>query len=259
MDIPDDWPAMKKWSFDYFKEEYGKCMFMISQDIYLKYDYYYHYIKHKNHRKDDIPLYLFDHSFAENNKKTGELLNDYKVPEWFNDDWLSVLGDDARPPFRWIIAGPPRSGSSLHVDPLATGAWNTLIVGRKRWILFPPDTFNEKTEILSSDPGGEWFIRQFPKYKNRKHYDVIQEAGETLFVPPKWWHVTVNIEDSIAITQNYVCESNVEMCKEIFPLKRRKTYFKWLKMMDGKVIDDRNADEIPYDSDLYNSSDSEDE
>lgn len=259
-DIPTNWPAMKKWSFDYFKERYGKCKFMVSADErYLKYDYFHHYINHKGHRKDDNPLNIFDFTFAEQGKKSRELLDDYEIPEWFSEDWLSCLGEDQRPPFRWLIAGPRRSGSSLHVDPVATGAWNTLIKGKKRWILFPPDTFDILKNSITPESGSEWFIKQYELHKDKKHYDVVQERGETIFVPPNWWHVTMNIEDSIAITQNYICDSNVELCKELFPRKRRKTYLKWLKMMDGKVTDDRNMDDIPYDSDLYNSTDSEDE
>lgn len=60
------------------------------------------------------------------------LLKDYSVPPLFQEDWFDVLERDKRPPFRWLIIGPERSGASWHVDPALTSAWNTLLCGRKR-------------------------------------------------------------------------------------------------------------------------------
>jgi hypothetical protein len=47
-------------------------------------------------------------------------------------DLFSLLGD-ARPNFRWLIIGGKRSGSTFHVDPNGTSAWNACIRGRKLW------------------------------------------------------------------------------------------------------------------------------
>lgn len=60
------------------------------------------------------------------------LLKDYRAPHLFQEDFFDVLGKDQRPPFRWLIIGPERSGASWHVDPALTSAWNTLLCGRKR-------------------------------------------------------------------------------------------------------------------------------
>jgi hypothetical protein len=86
--------------------------------------------------QEQQPIYLFDNDFAE---KVPQFLKEYEVPMYFREDFFSLLGPKDRPSFRWILVGPPKSGSSFHKDPNATSAWNGLLSGRKKWILFPPD------------------------------------------------------------------------------------------------------------------------
>lgn len=42
------------------------------------------------------------------------------------------------PQFRYVVIGGARTGSNFHVDPMYTSAWNTLLCGRKKWLLVPP-------------------------------------------------------------------------------------------------------------------------
>ena len=94
---------------------------------------------------DDAPLYLFDKNFVANAPEAFRARREgspsgYEPPRFIcseSDDLFSLLPN--RPDYRWFIHGPARSGSSFHVDPNGTSAWNAVARGAKRWILFNPN------------------------------------------------------------------------------------------------------------------------
>ena len=100
----------------------------------IEFKYFLEYLVYS---QDDSPLYLFEGALERHGTS---LLKDFKVPKYFKEDLFSLVGEKARPPYRWFLVGPRRSGSSLHKDPLGTSAWNTSLKGHKLWFFIEPHT-----------------------------------------------------------------------------------------------------------------------
>jgi hypothetical protein len=55
--------------------------------------------RYMKHQLDDSPLYIFDSTF-DDDKNACVLLDDYRVPSYFPDDFFSLVGERRRPPYR---------------------------------------------------------------------------------------------------------------------------------------------------------------
>ena len=81
----------------------------------------------------------------------------------------------APPPPRWLILGPARSGSSFHVDPNNTSAWNAVVTGAKKWILYPPTCIPpgvhpsaDGADVATPVSLTEWFLNFYQETKEGK-------------------------------------------------------------------------------------------
>lgn len=176
---------------------------------------YYDYMMNS---RDESPLYLFDKAFAE---KMGLTIGNhdgaaYWKPECFGPDLFEQLGAE-RPAHRWLIVGPARSGSTFHKDPNATSAWNAVVQGAKYWIMFPPNVqvpgvyvSQDQSEVTSPLSIAEWLLEFHEEARALPEcVEGICKAGEILHVPSGWWHLVVNLENGIALTQNFVPKAHL--------------------------------------------------
>lgn len=226
------WPVFGAWSIETLLKLYTNVKFR-AEAVDWPFDTYVEYMRNNS---DESPLYLFDRSFVEKMKIQvadsvsdhlyDELIDEpstdkcdtrkaaYWPPSFFGPDLFSVL-DLQRPDHRWLIIGPARSGSTFHKDPNATCAWNAVLRGRKYWIMFPsslslpppPGVFvsADQSEVTSPLSIAEWFLGFHAEARRTEGcIEGICEEGELLYVPAGWYHLVVNLEDSIALTQNFV-------------------------------------------------------
>ncbi|GAV83265.1 LOW QUALITY PROTEIN: F-box domain-containing protein/Cupin_8 domain-containing protein, partial [Cephalotus follicularis] len=230
--LADAWPARSIWKLDQLMQNYGDTIFKISQKSFQKISMKFKdYVSYMNLQHDEDPLYIFDDKFGE---AAPGLLKDYTVPHLFLEDFFDVLDKDNRPPFRWFIIGPERSGASWHVDPALTSAWNTLLCGRKRWALYPPGRVPLGVTVHVNEEDGDvnietpsslqWWLDFYPLLADEdKPIECTQLPGETIFVPSGWWHCVLNLENTVAVTQNFVNKKNFEfVCLDMAPGYRHK-------------------------------------
>lgn len=228
------------WTFENLLKRFGDIRWrfsdthgqMLSMDTYAKY-----IINLEGGLTDDSPLGIYDSEFAnDDSPATNILKHEYTVPSCFSHDLFhlsekeenNTLDQDddddfddendyaERPPWRWILIGPARSGTGMHIDPLYTNAWVTLLQGQKRWMLFPPCTPGDKIGMvkgLPQIPSSIWFRDYYNKVtctnswkKEWKPVEVLQNPGETVFVPAGWPHIVLNLHLSVAVTHNYASE-----------------------------------------------------
>ena len=212
------WPVLSSWSLDSFRRDYASTLFRAEAVDwpYSLYDQYLH------NSADESPLYLFDKKFAEKMHLTVDDDDDddshhshqplsYWKPACFGPDLFEVLGPQ-RPAHRWLIVGPARSGSTFHKDPNGTSAWNAVVRGAKYWILFPPGAAvpgvyvsADKSEVTSPLSIAEWLLTFHAEARATPGcIEGVCGEGEILHVPSGWWHLVVNLEPGMALTQNFV-------------------------------------------------------
>jgi hypothetical protein len=100
----------------------------------------------------------------------------------------------------WISQGTKTVG--LHFD--AAENLNVQILGRKRFMLYPPGTseyypcpmFSQTAHISQVFRHGPELDRdRFPAFDPSKGREVILEQGEILYLPAYWWHQVTSLGD----------------------------------------------------------------
>ncbi|XP_075684033.1 2-oxoglutarate and iron-dependent oxygenase JMJD4 [Rhinoderma darwinii] len=167
----------------------------------------------------------------------------YDTPVYFSSDWLNEYWDAiAVDDYRFVYMGPAGSWTPFHADVFRSYSWSANLCGRKKWLLFPPG----QEEHLRDCSGRLPYDVTAPSLQNTGLHpnthrcppplEVIQEAGEIIFVPSGWHHQVYNLDDTISINHNWVNGCNVSVMwrflqAELSAVQREIS--EWRESMDG--------------------------
>ena len=176
--------------------------------------------------KDDC-RYLKDWHFY---RDWNSQYNAYTTPSYFCSDWLNEWwelrnGSEYRNDYRFVYIGPKNSWTPFHADVFGSFSWSANIVGKKRWIFFPPGEEVKLKDSLGNlvyDVESSESDEMEAKNGCAQRFEIIQGAGEIIFVPSGWHHQVLNLEDTISINHNWLNGCNIGYVFQLLQAELRK-------------------------------------
>ena len=131
---------------------------------------------------------------------------------------LRVCGDNDNEDIK-LTLGPAGTGYPMHSH---NASWNLLLTGKKKWYLIAPGQArhiddDDNTDFKSGKGAynyhikstTEWLRDKAPKLRSTGIlHEVMQYPGDVLIIPHDWYHATLNLADTIAISQEFCTFKN---------------------------------------------------
>eukprot|EP01043_Picozoa_sp_COSAG02_P031792 COSAG02_NODE_2092_length_9853_cov_12.323970_3_plen_636_part_00 len=98
--------------------------------------------------------------------------------------------------WRMLLVGEENSTMFLHQDDIATATWQWQAVGRKRWIICPPEAKADLYAASHMSPidGFNADVAKYPLFAKANCSDIVANPGDVLYYPSHWFHQTLNLD-----------------------------------------------------------------
>ncbi len=194
--------AGKNWSIDYFKKTMGDVLLDVydnrntkaassaftTADLKMKFIDYLEIIEKDEHT--DLRIFLCNLF-----KYNPELRKEYPCPDFFK----GILDQTG-----FMFFGGKDTTVRIHYDIDMSNVLHTHFGGKKRVILIAPEyseflyrlPFNTYSLVNFDNPDYD----KFPALQHVKGYEIVLEAGDTLFMPSGYWHYMTYLEGSFSVS-----------------------------------------------------------
>lgn len=206
--LSHDWPAYKKWNWDYFKMLVGEKLVPLynntKSDAYTPinaaddYKTFGEYIDMISKGPAGWRIFLFnifDHA--------PQLTNDFTWPEHLMKGYVKK--------YPMLFTGGSTSITHMHFDIDMSHILHTQFLGRKRVLMFPfgeqHKLYRKPYEVLClpdfshyNEKEGMPDYEKFPALKLAKGVETTLEHGDTLFMPSGYWHHMEYLDSGFAMS-----------------------------------------------------------
>jgi hypothetical protein len=206
------WPAVGRWTPDYFAERVGRRRVTVDGVQYT--------MLHLLHLIDrstpaDPAPYLRAQKLAEVFPElAGDLepMIDDARPNWCDSRLLPSSIRRGRLP-EILLGGRGAGFDLLHYDKDHLHAFISQLYGRKELFLFSPNQTSCLYPLASAPNSSPVNIHapdldRHPRFVEAEMLMTTLQPGETIFIPSGWWHTSLMRETSISVTWNLVDTTN---------------------------------------------------
>jgi len=108
-------------------------------------------------------------------------------------------------------------------------------------VLIDPSVAKEivkPTEFMPDEEAFSWFGCVLPRLIEAgvPRIELIQEPGQTIFVPGGWWHAVLNVTETTAVTQNFASRANFPAVWADVSEQRPGLASQWLAALDHAAL-----------------------
>lgn len=205
----DHWPALKKWSPQYFAEVLGDAeievqfdrendaLFERHSDKYRKSMLMSEFVNMIENDGESNNYYMTANNTQQNVEAIRPALDDIGD---FGEGYRQLLDSDAAfSTYFWM--GPKGTFTPLHHD--LTNNMLVQVYGSKKVTLIPawqvPWLYND-LHVYSEVDFPNFDLKEHPLMQHVTPVEVTIDAGDALFIPIGWWHCVEGLDKSISIS-----------------------------------------------------------
>ncbi|MGB0514260.1 MAG: cupin-like domain-containing protein [Wenzhouxiangellaceae bacterium] len=199
-DFAAAWPALKRWAPDALAARVGDRTVRVYDASFGEPGRNYmrnvdampfaRYLQQVLEQGRDLRMFLYNIS-----RQVPELLDDIEFPD---------LGPRFSRKFVFTFFGCKGSTTPLHYDIDMGQVFHTVIRGRRRVRLFAPDQsrwlyrhpFTVRSYVDLDEPD----LEGWPALARARGHEVVLEPGQTLYMPPGWWHEFHYLDPGIGVS-----------------------------------------------------------
>jgi hypothetical protein len=210
-----DWPALSKWTPEFFKTRFGDRQVQVSYEQAMSFSDFIDGVLASTNEKPGPYMYrLFIHEHLPEILPDLVPQNPYSFPRRYASPLMRTNWRRPDGYLKLLIGGIGGRFPVMHFDGENAHATVTEIYGDKEFLVYPPSDgqyLYANPKIPNKSLIAEPLMvdtDKFPLQARATQYRAILRPGDMVFVPCGWWHTARALTPSISVGMNIMDGSN---------------------------------------------------